>query len=76
MECVQELLNKNIEHNKTINQLYVQITTLQTEIKKNNKQIWDKCVHKWKRDELAIWDDKCKYICSNCLLYKNKSYYT
>jgi hypothetical protein len=76
MEQVNDLLNKNIENSNLIIQLYKQISILQNEIKMNNSQIWDTCIHSWVRDELAAWDDKCKYVCSKCKLYKNKSYYT
>ena len=76
MEQVSELLHKNSENNNTICKLYAQINKLEDEIKMNNKQIWNTCIHNWVRDELAMWDDKCKYVCCKCKLYKNRSYYT
>ena len=43
--------------------------------KKKNKELTKKlfnaCEHKWIYDECANFDDKCKYVCKFCGLYKN-----
>ena len=41
-------------------------------IKQNEKQIWGKCKHIWKRDYNVAFDDRIKYYCSICKLWNNE----
>jgi hypothetical protein len=35
------------------------------------KKLFKTCQHEWIYDENANFDDKCKYICRYCRLYRN-----
>ena len=45
-------------------------------IKKNEKEIWKLCDHKWERDNECSFDDHIKYYCTKCKLWKCSYLYT
>jgi len=46
------------------------------EIKRLTLEIWDSCRHQWVRDPDVMFDDLCKWRCSECGLWKDRRIYT
>lgn len=44
-------------------------------IKENEKKIWKKCNHNWERDYNVAFDDRIKYYCTKCKLWRNEYIY-
>ena len=85
---IMYLLNNIIKMNKNATKIYNKIIENNQRIcdankliykcKENNKELRKKlfasCDHEWIYDEWANFDDRCKYICKHCRLYKNPHY--
>jgi len=39
-------------------------------------QLWDACEHSWVRDPWVNFDDPCKYYCTTCGLWKDRTMYS
>ena len=43
-------------------------------IKQKKKELYNVCKHEWVYDECSNWDDRCKYKCKFCNLWRNNNY--
>jgi len=43
-------------------------------IKQKKKELYNICQHDWVYDECSNWDDRCKYKCKFCNLWRNNNY--
>tara|TARA_Y200000002_G_C22515353_1_gene593145 strand:+ start:114 stop:344 length:231 start_codon:yes stop_codon:yes gene_type:complete len=64
MSEIKKKQKKIFQYNKIINEN-------KNDIKNLKKELFTKCDHEWVYDEWANFDDKCKYVCKYCGLYKN-----
>lgn len=64
-------IRSNYEHIYNAQKL---IYKYKEENKKLTTKLFNACEHKWIYDECANFDDKCKYICKFCGLYKNPNW--
>ena len=44
-------------------------------ILENEKKIWKQCNHHWIRDYNVAFDDRIKFYCSKCNLWRNEYMY-
>ena len=72
---VKKLLYSNEQLKKQINEYLNMVEANKKLIKNNEKQIWKKCNHKWERDYEVAFDDRIKYYCSKCNLWRNEYMY-
>ena len=63
----------NLRYN-LINQSYKTIQICKDEIRSFKTKLFKACKHEWIYDECANFDDRCKYLCKHCKLYKNPHY--
>ena len=73
---VNNLLRNISEKHLEIDNLQKTIMEKKKHIIQLQKQLWDTCSHTWVRDPWANFDDLCKYNCSICGLWKDRSMYT
>tara|TARA_B100000900_G_scaffold415211_1_gene444256 strand:+ start:3219 stop:3488 length:270 start_codon:yes stop_codon:yes gene_type:complete len=73
---VKNILYSNDQLKTQINEYLNMIETNKKRIKENEKKIWVKCNHEWKRDYNVCFGDKIKYYCVKCKLLKNEYMYT
>lgn len=69
-----EIYNKiliNKQHICDANELIYKYQKYNKEL---TKKLFSTCQHEWIYDECANFDDKCKYICKFCRLYRNPHY--
>ena len=66
--------DRNI-YQQQINNFYNLIQKNRQLIKDLEKEIYKNCQHDWIRDECANFDDRCKFICSKCSLYRSNYLY-
>nr|QDY52095.1 hypothetical protein 3_74 [Mimiviridae sp. ChoanoV1] len=67
---VEKLLSKRFKINKDINKLKKELTNLEREKKKLNKQIYDNCNHNWIYDYKYFTYDDRPQICTICRFVK------
>ena len=72
---VQKLLYSNQKLNEEIYEYMNLIEANKKLISENEKQIWKKCLHNWERDYEVAFDDRIKYYCTKCKLWRNKYMY-
>lgn len=72
---VQKLLYSNRKLNEEINEYMNLIEANKKLISENEKKIWKKCVHTWERDYDVAFDDRIKYYCTKCKLWRNQYMY-
>jgi len=72
---VSTLLQNISEEEKTIRELQISITAKKQLICGHKQALWATCDHEWIRDYFVSFDDKCKYYCGICDLWKDKTYY-
>ena len=51
------------------------IEIAKSQIKNNERQIWKMCSHEWKRDYDCAFDERTKYYCIKCKLWRNSFLY-
>ena len=72
-------LEKMLYANQKLKEDIIYYTKMIEESKKlihnNEKLIWKKCNHTWKRDYDVAFDDHIKYYCSKCGLWNNDYMY-
>ena len=69
-EITDQIKNKHI----LIFEAEKRIKTYKEDIKILKKDLFKKCQHEWIYDECTNFDDRCKYICKFCRLYRNPNY--
>ena len=69
-----EIYNEILINNKLINDANKLIYTYNKNNRVLTKKLFYTCNHEWIYDECASFDDKCKYICKFCKLYRNPNY--
>jgi hypothetical protein len=72
---VQKLIDSLENNTNTIWKLNRQIEKLKDDNKSIERELWDKCEHEWKRDWDVAFDDRCKYFCKTCQLWRNRHLY-
>ena len=68
------ILQRN-RNQQTIYQLMDKIEYLKKTNKELEKNIWKKCQHEWEYDTASCFDDRTKYFCSKCKLWRNSYWY-
>ncbi len=70
------IICKNIENmkNQIIN-YEIEIEKLKKNIRKSEKELWLKCDHEWEYDTCCNFDDRTKYFCKKCKLWRNQYMY-
>ena len=63
-KCRQEIID-----------LRMRMRDLENKIKVHEKNLWLTCSHDWERDYDVPFDDKIKYKCSHCNLWRRASLY-
>ena len=43
-------------------------------VTQKKRELYYVCEHEWVYDECANWDDRCKYKCKYCNLWRNINY--
>ena len=64
---IQTLNSNNWNYGKLI----VENKTL---LKQKKEELYNVCEHEWIYDECSNWDDRCKYKCKFCNLWRNNNY--
>ena len=72
---IQQMIDNRDIYQKQIYNFYNLINHNKDKIKQIEKELYKKCDHDWIRDECANFDDRCKYICSKCSLYRSDYLY-
>jgi len=72
----EELIRWRRISEKEMENLNKQLSKLQKTLVIINKDIWNKCDHKWNKVEGATMGDLCSKCCENCNLYNVRSLYT
>ena len=67
---LMEIQTLNIE-NWNYGKLIVENKTL---LKQKKEELYNVCEHEWIYDECSNWDDRCKYKCKFCNLWRNNNY--
>ena len=75
MVDVKELIEENKILQKQIFDYSKLIKSAKISIRMNEKVIYQNCNHQWKRDWDCAFDDKCKYQCNKCGLWRNDYMY-
>ena len=52
------------------------IDKLKDSIKASEKKLWKLCSHEWEYDSSCNFDDRTKYFCKKCKLWRNEYMYT
>ena len=71
---LHELLQLNKEHQLKISSNYIEIRTLEENIKANKKLIGKLCQHVWEKDPPQM-NERTSYTCKTCNLDKNSYLY-
>ena len=72
---VSTLLEDISEEENDIRKFQRSITAKKQLIRGHKQTLWTTCEHEWVRDYFVSFDDKCKYYCRICNLWKDKAYY-
>lgn len=72
---VQVLLQTKKNNAKSVIELSRKIERLKQDNKRIERELWNKCEHVWERDWDVPFDDRCKYYCSVCKLWRNPHLY-
>ena len=75
-EEVTRLLSSINEEETNVDILQKTIINKKIRVRQLQQQLWDTCLHIWVRDPWANFDELCKYNCSICGLWKDRSMYT
>ena len=71
----ENLINENKILRDTIIDHTRSIEIAKNQIKKNECQIWKMCPHQWERDYDCAFDERTKYYCVKCKLWRNSFLY-
>lgn len=72
---VQQLIESRKNNTDTIHELSRKIEELKRNTKHIERELWYKCEHVWERDWDVPFDDRCKYYCKVCHLWRNRHLY-
>ena len=72
----KDLLKANRKLCREIRNMNVQIKIKETEINKNESEIFKICDHDWEYDINSGQYDRIKYKCTKCYLWKCRSMYS
>ena len=75
VKSASTLLQDIKKEEKAILELQRNIDTKKRNIRSYKQALWTACNHEWIRDYFVSFDDKCKYYCKVCDLWKDKTYY-
>tara|TARA_B110000879_G_C11171332_1_gene513715 strand:+ start:2909 stop:3394 length:486 start_codon:yes stop_codon:yes gene_type:complete len=67
------IINNNLRKNIFDNSIQIKLS--KEKIRENEKLIWNNCSHKWEYDSNSSFDEKTKYSCSYCGLWRNEYMY-
>ena len=73
---VKKFLYSNEKLRKQISEHLNMVEANKKLIIENEKKIWKKCNHHWERDYNVAFDDRIKYYCSKCNLWRNEYMYS
>lgn len=73
-DIAQSIFKQISVNNKNIDDFNKLIYKYKKENRKLTKKLFYTCQHKWIYDECVNFDDKCKYVCKFCGLYKNPNW--
>lgn len=74
-ELLDKIRNQN-DRRTLIFDYEKKIRTLEEEIKEEERNIYKLCNHDWVYDENCCSNEKTRYICKTCNLYKNSFWYS
>ena len=72
---VQNLVDSRKSNTNTICELNRRIEILREDNTSIEKELWTECEHEWERDWDVAFDDRCKYKCKTCQLWRNRYLY-
>ena len=74
MDIIQ-LMDNIVKEESKIEEYEEIIKEKNRKIKSYKLLLWDKCSHMWIWDPHVSFDDGCKYCCSICTLWRDRSLY-
>lgn len=72
---VEELIQSRKNNTNDIITLTRKIEKLKSDNKNIERKLWKTCEHVWERDWDVAFDDRCKYYCKVCQLWRNHHLY-